>query len=661
MGARMQSANAPSSIRKFNYLDFELEIGLGSGREYPISVVHSPAGEARGTMRFPYDELALENRLLQLQNALLRSGGPHRGRPSPEQENVRAFGQDLFNALLTDDVRSLYYESRRVAEQQGKGLRLKLRVLPPDLAVLPWEFLYDPRIDYVCLSLNTPIIRYLEVQQPIPPLSITPPLRILGMTASPSGLFPLDIAREKQRIEKAVKDLQARNLVQLTWLQGQTWRELQREMRIGHWHILHFIGHGGYDRNADEGYIALADEDNQVHRLSAAQLARLLDGHHSLRFVLLNACEGAQGGKRDVFSSTASILVRQGVPAVLAMQYGITDRAAIELARSFYEALADGLPVDAAVVEARRAISIANVNTVEWGTPVLYMRSPDGILFNIEGQQERLDQKRTEADRLAAQKDDAKRAAHEKAEQERLAKERAEAKRLALQKAEAERIAREQAERLTHTKANGVSSRPWLPILLDAWNRRHLILGGILVLVLVIGLFAVPEFINRLSPSPSASPPAATLVPAKTRSPASTLSLTLEPTPTPQLISLDNLAEVKQLARLGKGSVEQVAWSPDSKTLAVASSVGLYLYDAGTLKESGFIDVGAWTTSLAFSPVANNKRVIAAGSLDNILRLWDADSGQLLHTLEGHTSPVVSVVFSPDGGILASGSSVLHI
>ena len=36
--------------------------------------------------------------------------------------------------------------------------------------------------------------------------------------------------------------------------------------------------------------------------------------------VVLNACEGARGGKRDIFSSTASILVEQGIPAVLAMQ-----------------------------------------------------------------------------------------------------------------------------------------------------------------------------------------------------------------------------------------------------------------------------------------------------------------------------------------------------
>jgi hypothetical protein len=60
------------------YLDFELEIAAGSGREYPVAVVYSVAGEAHETMRFPFDELALENQLLALQNALLRSGGKRR-------------------------------------------------------------------------------------------------------------------------------------------------------------------------------------------------------------------------------------------------------------------------------------------------------------------------------------------------------------------------------------------------------------------------------------------------------------------------------------------------------------------------------------------------------------------------------------------------------
>ena len=69
----MQGANNLSNARHLTYLDFELEIGLGSGREYPVTVVRSPAGEARETLRFPFDELALESgsRICKLRSCAL--------------------------------------------------------------------------------------------------------------------------------------------------------------------------------------------------------------------------------------------------------------------------------------------------------------------------------------------------------------------------------------------------------------------------------------------------------------------------------------------------------------------------------------------------------------------------------------------------------------
>ena len=129
--------------------------------------------------------------------------------------------------------------------------------------------------------------------------------------------------------------------------------------------------------------ISFCNAQGKARDFRATDLARLLADYRSLRLVVLNACEGARGSGQDVFSSTASILVQRKLPAVLAMQYAITDRAAIEMARSFYEALADGLPVDTAVSEARKGISFAVTNTVEWGTPVLFMRAPDGQLFEM--------------------------------------------------------------------------------------------------------------------------------------------------------------------------------------------------------------------------------------------------------------------------------------
>ncbi|HET7738036.1 MAG TPA: CHAT domain-containing protein, partial [Tepidiformaceae bacterium] len=368
------------------YLDFELEVDIGTGREYPVSVVRSPAGEARATMVFPFDTLALRNHLQALEIALLRSSGTYRRAAPPEGAAVQEFGKALFAALLPSDIRGRYVVSREKAAAQGKGLRLKLRVRPPELAALPWEFLYDPdEADYICLSRSTPLVRYLEMPGAAQPLAIAPPLRVLAMVSSPSDMQSLDTARERQRVDEAMKDLVAAGRVELHWLEGQTWRHLQEAMWGGPWHVFHFIGHGGFDTNSESGLLVLADDQGRAHKMTAEQVALLLNDHESLRLVLLNSCDGARAGDEDIFSSSAATLIRRGIPAVLAMQYEITDAAAIEFSRTFYRATAHGMPVDAAVAEARRAIRIGLGGSLEWGTPVLYMRSGDGRLFDLQG------------------------------------------------------------------------------------------------------------------------------------------------------------------------------------------------------------------------------------------------------------------------------------
>ena len=105
-------------------------------------------------------------------------------------------------------------------------------------------------------------------------------------------------------------------------------------------------------------------------------------------------------------------------------------------------------------------------------------------------------------------------------------------------------------------------------------------------------------------------------------------------------------------ARLGKGSVIEVAYSPDGNRLAVASGTGIWLYDAHTGKEM-YLLIGhtGRVFAVAFSPDGST---IASGSQDDTVMLWDALTGEHKQTLIGHENYVTGVAFSPDGSILAS-------
>lgn len=367
------------------YEDFDLYIGPRNESGYPVRVQSSPTGQALGSFTIPFSSDRLSHELLKVQNVLLRSSGRYRAISSSEEQTVQRFGGALFEALFQGAIRERYLTSLERVSGTERGLRLRLHIDPPELMVLPWEFLYDAQgNEFIGLSRWTPLIRYVDTGKAPRPVRVGQRLRILGMVASPHGEARLDIEQEKQALEHALRPLIERGEVELVWLPGQTAAALQTALWRGPWHIFHFIGHGGYDPQRREGLLMLADRSGNAAPLYASQLAQLLVDQRDLRLAVLNACESAQSDASDSFSGTASILARRGLSAVLAMQYVISDAAAVEFSAAFYGALAAGLPVDGAMVEARKRLTLVFPGTLEWGTPVLAMRAPDGQLFTIE-------------------------------------------------------------------------------------------------------------------------------------------------------------------------------------------------------------------------------------------------------------------------------------
>jgi hypothetical protein len=227
------------------------------------------------------------------------------------------------------------------------------------------------------------VVRYLEIEASLPVWRLKPPLRVLGMVSAPSDLPPLDVEGEWAKLEAALRPLEQRGTVALERVRSATLSDLQSSLRRGTYHVFHFIGHGDFDEQAQDGVLAFTDEYGRGLRMNAQYLGTLLHDHRSLRLAVLNACEGARTSAQDPFAGSAQSLIQQGLPAVIAMQFEITDQAANTFAGSFYSALADGYPADAALAEARKAIFVQG-NDIEWGTPVLFTRTPDGRIFELE-------------------------------------------------------------------------------------------------------------------------------------------------------------------------------------------------------------------------------------------------------------------------------------
>lgn len=362
------------------YENFDLLIDRGPAG-YQARVIRSLAGDAMGQFTLPFSENELSSFLWRTAGVSRHLGAlPHEDAPPMD---VQDFGSRLHRAVFGGDVGMCLLRSLDEAKRRHTGLRVRLRFHRDvaELADLPWEYLYAPDLNrFLSLSDNTPIVRYLEVKHSaqLPPAQ--PPLVLLAILSNPTGVTPLAVEREWKNLQEAVTGLGARQ-VRLERVPA-TWSALQTRLRKGPAHILHYIGHGFFDTQQNQGGLVFEDEAGRPSIVPAEKFKVLLHDQDALRLVFLNACEGATSGRSDSFAGVAQQLVEQGVPAVVAMQFPISDTAAITLSREFYQALTDGYPMDAALGEARKAI-FGLSDSLAWGTPVFFSRSEDNRLIEV--------------------------------------------------------------------------------------------------------------------------------------------------------------------------------------------------------------------------------------------------------------------------------------
>ena len=362
------------------YQNFDLIVDdLGGGR-YRSRVAASPSGDQPSAdFTLPFDPTVLENLLLKLDPG---RSGTRRAASDPQLQAGREFGGPLHDAVFTGDIALAWERSRDAAARNNEGVRLRLRLTgAPGIAGLPWELLYDSRTNsYLAQSERTPVVRYLEVPRPLRPLVLTGALRVLVVISAPTDHAELDVEAEWARVSAAMAPQVASGLVLLDRLPSATMSELGAWLREHEVNVLHFIGHGDYDDRLADGVLYFCDAYGRGVPVTSSVLGPYIHDHDPLRLIVLNACRSASVDSVDPFGGMAQGLVQQDAGAVVAMQFPISDKAAVAFTGEFYAALADGWPVDQAVTSARKAL-LANFGA-EWATPTLFLRTPDGAVFD---------------------------------------------------------------------------------------------------------------------------------------------------------------------------------------------------------------------------------------------------------------------------------------
>lgn len=365
------------------YRDFNIRILSKSDDGYFVQV-DSPAGHEKALIKLDIENV--EHRISQIGGNVRGSSTREAEFDIPETQTPVEVGARLYNALFTDGIRTMYDRScGEVLSDPNMGLRIKLHVdiEDPELAAvaqLPWEFAYESGVqEYLALSRQTPIVRYIDVAKRLTTYSRQGKLRILVVIASPRDHAQLDLAKERKLIEDSWA---GDDSVEVDFLEHPTRTSMQQALEESPCHVLHFMGHGAYDAVSRSGALVIEDSDGNADMLDAQTIKVWLRDVPSLRLIFLNACNTGKADENEPFAGVANSLVLAGLPAVLAMQFPISDTAAIDFARVFYSRLVKGSPVDEATTQGRKAVFSGNSGAMEWATPVLYMRAPNGQLFD---------------------------------------------------------------------------------------------------------------------------------------------------------------------------------------------------------------------------------------------------------------------------------------
>ena len=366
------------------YHDFTVKITRITAKNVAVDVLDSPAGPLAIPVIVPFTG----KRVTDLKNCL-RRGGKYYGLDNFKQENAEMLGKELSAILLPLPVISLFSKSlARLSRTPGNGLRIRI-VTDDEMVDLPWEYLYRPdRLGNAGLS------GFLLLD---PAFSIVRGMGDPGVSIKPvKGKQLLEFAGTFWGKDRDVWDVRGEyekitdSLKPVSSYIGSVFKKSDDAgaFKVNNTYdgtIFHYAGHCDVDEY-NRSYLVTKMPDIKIQptlrNVKTTYLSELVTGFYgsNTRLVVLSACNS---GFRPVVKPWSDARI----PAIIGINGIIAAQSTIEFCKKLYESLSVGLSLDEAVGRARLHVLAWDQKNgfFDWGLYMVYMCSPDAVLFPKSG------------------------------------------------------------------------------------------------------------------------------------------------------------------------------------------------------------------------------------------------------------------------------------
>lgn len=265
------------------------------------------------------------------------------------------------------------------------------------LLALPWELVHDGRGYLFQKGNGVRVRRRMPNRYEQEAMVTDPPVRVLLVSPRPEDERTpyIDHRVSAKPLTEAFASLG--KLAELTILTPPTFMAMQEELQRARdentpYHVVHFDGHGVYDRKLGLGALCFEDpadshklQERRSETVGADKIAAVIRDHRIPLF-FLEACETAKA-EEDPTASVAARLLQEGVASVVAMSHSVLVETARRFVGEFYSRLVQGARVGQAMLAGQRGLygdtyrgkvfGAGELRLQDWFVPVLYQEETD--------------------------------------------------------------------------------------------------------------------------------------------------------------------------------------------------------------------------------------------------------------------------------------------